>query len=246
CSFGEDLDHVAAHIANLVGCERAAERRHVVAAFGHCSNRGCKIAEAGERRTGAVPAFAVVAMTDHTRLFINFLSAADARRVHCSDWWRWRGCLPRDWPDRFSGRQLPIETEQPNTVSARGADESTAGRECEHVLFTVVLERAGRCVHARASLEFPELLPCRRVESGEPPIVAADKKQASARCQYPAVALFGPLIAPRESVRGHIKRCDDASAGDACVGGGTSEKATAGRRSFKRSISAAGVSADYG
>ena len=79
-------------------------------------------------------------------------------------------------------------------VAARGADQRAAGREREHVLLALVLERARRRVHAGAGLELPELLAGRRVERGEAPVVAADEQQPAAGRERAAVALLGPLV----------------------------------------------------
>ena len=75
-----------------------------------------------------------------------------------------------------------------------------------------MLERADRRVHAGAGLELPELLAGRRVERGEAAVVAADEQQPAGGRERAAVALLGPLKTPRELVRRHVERRDDAGA----------------------------------
>jgi len=57
--YGEELTpwgrgKIGAHIANLFGGERSAERRHGVPARGHGLNRHGEIAHPGQRRAGAI------------------------------------------------------------------------------------------------------------------------------------------------------------------------------------------------
>ena len=72
-----------------------------------------------------------------------------------------------------------------------------------------------RRVHAGAGLELPELLAGGRVERGEPAVVAADEQQPAGGRERAAVALLGPLVAPRELVGGDVERGEDAGARDA-------------------------------
>jgi hypothetical protein len=125
----ENLDHVAAHISNLPGRESSAERRHVVAALGYRSNRGGQVPNAHERSAAPVSSLAIIAMTDRTCLLEKLLPPIEAYSVSCrrraGRWRRWRR-LSRYRPSRLSGRQLSVETEQPNAVSTRGTDEGIA------------------------------------------------------------------------------------------------------------------------
>src|SRR5262245_56122613 len=63
----ERLDHVRAHVANLLGRERAAERRHVVATGGHRLHGRVEISHSIEWRA-AVVALAIGTMTGDARL----------------------------------------------------------------------------------------------------------------------------------------------------------------------------------
>src|SRR5688572_2836863 len=64
----QSLDDVRAHVADLLGCERGAEWRHVVAARGHRLHRSREIGDADERRAAGVAALPVVAMTHGAHL----------------------------------------------------------------------------------------------------------------------------------------------------------------------------------
>src|SRR5262245_53110763 len=109
-------------------------------------------------------------MANHARLLIELLATNEVR-------WRARHCAassgrPGEGLRRRRGdRRLPgrrrtwlnrcersLETEQPDAVAACRSDQSVAGRECEHVLFALVLERTHRRMHTSTGLEFPELL----------------------------------------------------------------------------------------
>src|SRR5205814_9798030 len=70
----QHLSHVSAHVANLLGREHGAERRHRVAAGGHGLNRSLEIRDGDKRRAATVPALAVRVVTDDTGLFVQCLA----------------------------------------------------------------------------------------------------------------------------------------------------------------------------
>ena len=116
---------------------------------------------------------------------------------------------------RCRAERGPSFPSRPNshTLSPR-ADPSSAlpAEYASTYCLPLVLERAHRRVHAGAGLKLPELRAGRRVERRQPAIVAADEQQAAAGRQRAAVALLRPLIAPRQLVRRHVERRDDAGA----------------------------------
>src|SRR6185503_1801626 len=100
-------------------------------------------------RPAAVAAFALLAMAEHA---CGLEHGFPVREVGCSAGAR------RERQQRAAcrhGLESAVEREQPHAVTARAARELVAGRVSDDVLLAVVLERAGRRVHARAGLELP-------------------------------------------------------------------------------------------
>src|SRR5213075_2441948 len=81
---GELLAHVARDVADLHRRERRAESRHRVAPFAHGLEHDRGALQRLERRTAAVPAFALLAVAEHARGVVDGLAGGDvggARRA---------------------------------------------------------------------------------------------------------------------------------------------------------------------